>query len=80
MSFERKDLNGALFLNDKRDRDTHPHYKGNATIRGEEFWMDAWINEDKNGKKYLAVKFKAKETAPLQPADFYKDLDDDVPF
>jgi len=33
---EKKDNSGALFTNDKREKETHPHYQGKATIGGVE--------------------------------------------
>jgi hypothetical protein len=31
---EKRDNSGALFTNDKREKETHPHYQGKATIGG----------------------------------------------
>ena len=88
MAYEMKDMTGSLFKNDRKEADTHPDYKGSALINGVEHWLDAWINEDRNGGKYMSLKMKPKETrggGPVgssrpQPAAFGTDLDDDVPF
>lgn len=56
------ELKGALFKNDeKQDGDTSADYRGNATIGGVEYFMDAWINTAQSGRKYMSVKFKAKQ-------------------
>lgn len=56
------ELKGALFKNDeKQDGDTSADYKGSATIGGVDYFMDAWINVAQSGRKYLSVKFKAKQ-------------------
>lgn len=56
------ELKGALFKNDeKQDGDTSADYKGSATIGGIDYFMDAWINTAQSGRKYLSVKFKAKQ-------------------
>lgn len=52
---------GALFINDKKQKDTDPDFKGDATINNQQVWLSAWKNESKSGKKYIAVKFKAKD-------------------
>lgn len=85
MAYEQKDLTGSLFKNDRKEKDTHADYRGSALIDGDEFWLDAWINKDRNGNSYMSLKFKLKDTARAgdsrpQPAAFDTDLDDDVPF
>lgn len=94
MAYEMKPDSGSLFKNERREKDTHAHAKGTALIGGVEYWVDAWTNEAKDGSKYQSLKFKAKDaqhqgsygrqepkrTANPQPADFGRDLDDDVPF
>jgi uncharacterized protein (DUF736 family) len=61
MAYEPKDMTGSLFKNDRKERDTHPDYKGSALINGVDHWLDAWINEDRNGNKYMSLKLKPKE-------------------
>ena len=64
---ERKDMSGALFKNHPKKSETHPDYTGSAIIEGVDYFMDAWINEikngDKAGQKYVSVKFKPKGQA-----------------
>jgi len=55
---EKRDNSGALFTNDKREKETHPHYQGKAMIAGKENYVSMWIKEDKNGKKYFSLSFK----------------------
>lgn len=87
MAYEPKDMSGSLFKNDKREKDTHPNAKGSALIEGVEYWVDAWTNEDRNGNKYQALKFKRKDsgggfgaTTQRNAPPPVQDLDDDVPF
>lgn len=82
MSYDNN-LTGALFKNDKKETEKHPDYKGSCEIEGTEYWVSSWLNESKNGRKYLSLKFKAKdEQTPSKPeaADLGDDLDEDVPF
>lgn len=60
MSYEQKDFTGALFRNDKREKDTHPHATGSALIDGVEYWVSAWTKEGKAGK-YQSLAFKKKD-------------------
>ena len=65
---------GALFKNTEKEVSTHPDYKGTANISGQEFWLDAWVNQSKAGTKYLSLRFKPKNS--LAKPDF----DDSIPF
>jgi uncharacterized protein (DUF736 family) len=85
MAYEQKDDSGSLFKNDRKDKDTHADYRGSVLIGGDEFWLDAWINKDRNGGNYMSLKFKLKDATKVadnrpQPAAFDDDLDDRVPF
>jgi len=93
MTYEPKNLTGSLFKNDRKEKDTHADYRGSALIDGDEFWLDAWINKDRNGNSYMSLRFKRKdarggglpatnEIAGITPADTtaIDDLDDNVPF
>ena len=71
---------GALFKNDRKEKETHADYNGDANITcphcQEEFavWLNSWIKEGKKGK-FMSVSFKPKD-APRneQPTD------EDIPF
>lgn len=87
-SYEQKDNSGAMFVNDKKESETHPDRKGSAMIGGVEYWVNGWINESKSGTKYMSLKFSPKDevqakgvqqakAAVQQSQDFG---DDDIPF
>ena len=90
MAYERKDMTGSLFKNDRKETDNHPDYKGSALINGVDHWLDAWINTGQDGSKYMSLKMKPKEAQRTgvgnsqnfnrAPADLDDDLDDSVPF
>lgn len=91
MAFEKKDMSGALFKNDRRTRDTHPEYQGYVLVNGEEFWLSAWVKDGGKGKFFslsLQPKKKSEEqpafeaSAPRKPAmaGGGREMDDEIPF
>ena len=51
---------GVLFKNDRKDKDTHPDYRGNIKVDGQEYWLSAWIKAGKSGK-FMSISIKPKE-------------------
>jgi len=93
MSQYDDNLKGALFKNEKRDKESQPNYRGSCEINGEEFWISAWIKEISKGQRagemFMSLSFQAKEdnrsrgrSSPARPApvDNGDDLDDKIPF
>lgn len=77
--YEMKHESGSLWRNENKKSEKHADYGGSAKVDGKEYFMDAWINEASNGKKYMSIKFKEKgqQAEPPPPP---VDLDDDIPF
>jgi len=86
MSKYDNNMSGALFKNDKRETDSHPHAKGSAEVAGVEYWVSAWTNTDKNGNKYQKLKFTPKEEVNKRGQEQARqvvsddEFDDDLPF
>jgi hypothetical protein len=81
MDANRKDNSGVLFSNDKREKETAPHYKGNITVAGVDYWLSAWVKEGKNGKFMgLAVNPKDAQPPAANPRKASNITDDDLPF
>jgi hypothetical protein len=76
---EKRDNSGALFTNDKREKETHPHYQGKATIAGVDYYVSAWIKDGQKGKfqslSFKPVQEQSKPTAG-KPSYGNKDFDD----
>jgi len=50
---------GALFRNQRKERENQPDHTGTINIDGQEYWLSAWVKEGKNGKFFsLAVTKK----------------------
>jgi len=73
--------NGVLFRNDRREKPSHPEFKGEATIEGKRFWVAAWVKE-KEGKKFFSMAFRPKDepAKPKPKAPALADIDDAIPF
>jgi len=57
---------GVLFKNDRKEKDTHPDYKGSINIEGVEFWLSAWIKTGQQGK-FMSLAVNVKEQQAEQP-------------
>jgi len=80
---------GALFRNDRKEKDTHPDHQGQINVEGVEYWLSAWVKTSKKGQKFFSLSVKPKEqsastndvkreaaaSSPPPP-----DFDDDIPF
>lgn len=81
-------MRGVLFKNDRKEKDTHPDYKGSCEINGVEMWLSAWLKEGQKGK-FMSLSFQPKEQQAqtqhneakanaYQPQD--DDFDSNIPF
>jgi hypothetical protein len=58
MNHQQKDNSGAMFKNDRRELETHPHMKGKALIGGRWYWVSAWTNTPQGGgDRYQSLAF-----------------------
>jgi uncharacterized protein (DUF736 family) len=77
---------GALFKNEDKQEDRDPLYRGQINVGGKEFWLDAWLNISKGGKKYMSLRVKPKMAsehkggAANPPARDAAEFNDDIPF
>ena len=84
MSEYDNELRGVLFRNEhKREGKKDADYRGRATVDGVDYYLDAWVNDGKNGQKYMSIKFKEKEAQAEKPAPAAaaaEPFDDAIPF
>ena len=77
---EQRDLSGILFKNQRKEKETHADYQGSCMINGEEFYMNAWLKDGKNGK-FMSFAFKSKGDKPKEaPKKAEPEFDDDIPW
>jgi len=53
---------GAIFKNDRKEKDTHPDYKGSLNVEGVEYWVSSWIKNSQKGK-FMNLSLTPKDQA-----------------
>lgn len=78
---------GQIWKNDRKEKDTHPDYTGDANIDGVEYWISAWRRDPDANPKAPALRFsfKSKEESngqsnQSQAAPGFDGTEDDIPF
>lgn len=54
---------GVLFLNDRKEKDSHPDRKGSINIDGKEYWLSGWDKVTAKGDT-ISLSIQAKDDAP----------------
>jgi|TARA_R110000851_G_scaffold63202_3_gene144626 hypothetical protein len=55
---------GAMFDNDRKEKDTQPDMTGSLNVGGVDYFISAWKNEaQSSGKKYLKLAVTKKDGA-----------------
>ena len=95
MAYEQRDNSGSIFVNDRKEKETHPDRTGTAMIDGVMYYVSGWIKQGSKGQ-FLSLAFKRKEEKqttreplkgpnssgrdPISTGHLDRDLDDVVPF
>ena len=88
MAYEPKPGQFTLFKNDRKEKDSHPDYKGDGMdLDGNPVWVSAWIKAGNKGK-FMSCSMQKKEAAAPKPApkappkggSGFDDLSDEPPF
>ena len=78
-----RDMTGALFKNDRKEKPSHADYRGDVTIDGRKYWLSGWIKEGKKGK-YLSLSAKPVEERTDDRREQHNwqrpSTDSDIPF
>ena len=63
MTYDNRANTGALFRNDSKAKDEQPDYRGSLDVRGQAYWISAWLRTSREGKKYMSLSVQPKESA-----------------
>lgn len=60
---------GQIWGNDRKEKDTHPDFKGSLDVDGVEYWVSAWKRKPDANPKAPALSFsiQRKEAQAQQP-------------
>ena len=78
-----KDNSGALFANDRKEKDSQPDAKGECIIDGVHYWISSWNNTSAKGTPYKGLKFEKKDDKFKEAKDAAsvpEDVSDEIPF
>jgi hypothetical protein len=64
------ELRGVLFKNEKKRDERDADYTGSAQVKGQQYFLDAWIKESTKpgGKKFMSLRLKPKMAREHQGA------------
>jgi hypothetical protein len=84
MAYEPKQGQFTLFKNDRKEKETHPDYRGDGIdLEGRPIWVNSWMKEGKKGK-FMSCSFQLKAAAPQKPKQEARqnenNPDDDLPW
>lgn len=80
MAFEQRENSGSIWVNDRKEKDSHPDRTGSALIDGREYWVNGWLKKTKDGKPFLSLAFKPKQETPDKSKSRTEEFSDSIPF
>jgi uncharacterized protein (DUF736 family) len=52
---------GSVFINDKKEKEKDPDYRGSLNVNGQDFWVSGWKKVGKSGQTFLSLSVREKE-------------------
>jgi uncharacterized protein (DUF736 family) len=52
---------GAIFKNDRKEKETHPDLGGILNVEGKDYYINAWKKTSKAGTPFYSLSVKLKE-------------------
>lgn len=57
---------GMLRKNTRKEKDTHPDYRGKINVGGVEYWLSGWIKVGREGTKLAGEKYFSLSVQPIE--------------
>ena len=93
MAYEMKPSSGSLFKNDRKEKETHPDYKGKVMLpNGEVRWLSGWKKQTASGDGWLSLSIgdlvqqsggggqPMTQNIASKANAFVTNADDDIPY
>jgi uncharacterized protein (DUF736 family) len=74
---------GAIFKNDRKEKDTHPDYRGKINVDGVEKEISLWVKQSKDGKSFFSASISepyVKDAPAVKPIEDVIGEQTDLPF
>jgi hypothetical protein len=83
--FELRENQIMIFKNEKREKDSHPEYKGKMKVNGEIREISLWVKTSNSGKKFFSGEHQpewkpTQQSTPAPPPAPEPEPDNDLPF
>lgn len=57
---------GAIWRNDKKEKDAHPDWKGSINVEGVDYWLSGWSRKPEDNPKSPSVRFSVQRKDDVQ--------------
>lgn len=74
MSYDNTNT-GMLARNERKEKDTHPDFRGSINVDGQDYWLSGWVKEGKAGGKMEGKKFFSLAVERKASANAHADSD-----
>jgi hypothetical protein len=58
---DQREMTGTLSKNTRKEKPSHADYTGSVLINGEKYWLNGWVKDGKDGKKFLSLSARPVE-------------------
>ncbi len=71
---------GTFFVNDRKEKETHPDYTGKINVEGTEYYLKGWKKTAKSGLNFLSLALDPVDKAASTPKQPTSPTNDPEPF